>query len=298
MNHFNADATSLTGFVLGLALLPLAALAVYVLGVGVREGEVVLVRRFGRLVRELKNPGWHFIPDRCLPWVAIERISTRREFRTISDVAVNDAQGTTVVVDVFLELRIVDAAKASFSVADRELALTNLVSHALISVLGTRTAEDIICERGSLAEELRRETSGQTARWGVRVERALLRNVSLLPDVSQQLLRSVSARIERWKADIEEAGRQRGAMLEAKTSAEIAELVARARAEYPAAIGRAYKTLEALPRVCEAYNELYELSLMHPTRTVAFVGFDADEVRPVDAAMLLQPNGDEGTGHG
>jgi len=36
------------------------------------------------------------------------------------------------------EFRIVDAARASFGVVDRERALTNVVSHGAISVLGNR----------------------------------------------------------------------------------------------------------------------------------------------------------------
>ena len=67
--------------------------------------------------------------------------------------------------------------------------------------------------------------------------------------------------------------------------------VAEARAAYPLALGRAFHQLKQKPRVCTAYNELYELSLMHPQRMLAFVGFKDGELRPVDAAMLLPGNG-------
>ena len=60
-------------------------------------------------------------------------------------------------------------------------------------------------------------------------------------------------------------------------------------AAYPTALGRAFARLKQKPRVCAAYNELYELSLIHPQRTVAFVGFKDGELRPADAAMLI-PN--------
>jgi regulator of protease activity HflC (stomatin/prohibitin superfamily) len=200
---------------------------------------------------------------------------------------VNDARGTTVTVDVFLEFRILDPYKASFAVVDWERALTSLVSHSVTSALGNRQFEDILSDRSSLADSVRREVTDETNRWGIGLERLMIRSVTVLPEVSHEMMRSVAARIERWKADIEEDGRQRVAFLEAKTGREVAQLVAEARSQYPAAMGRAFDRLKASPAVCKAYNELYELSLMHPQRTIAFVGFAEGEIRPVDAAMIV-----------
>lgn len=281
------DSLLVTGFLGGAVLVPLLVLLIKLVHVRVNEREVVLVTRFGRLAATLKDAGWHFVPDRALPWVDLKRVSLRREYKNIQTVCVNDHNGTTVLVDLFLEYRIVDAARASFSVVDWERGLTNVVSHAALSVLGNRKFEEILGERGTLAAELRRETSEEIERWGIRIERVLLRNVALLPEISHQVVRSVAARLERWKADIEEDGRQRVAMLGARTSAEIATLVAEARAAYPLALGRAFEELKQKPRVCAAYNELYELSLLHPQRMLSFVGFKEGEVRPVDAAMLM-----------
>ena len=280
------DSLLLTGFLVGAALLPLLALLVKLVHVRVNEREVVMITRFGRLAKTLTVPGWHFVLDHAAPWSHVHRVSVRREFKNISTVCVYDARGTTVLVDLFLEYRIVDAEKATFGVADWERGLTNVISHAALSVLGNRKFEEILCERGALADELRKETLEETRRWGVRIERVLLRNVALLPETSAQVVRSVAAQLERWKADIEEDGRQRVAMLGAQTSAEIATLVAEARAANPTALGRAFTKLKLTPRVCAAYNELYELSLLHPQRTVAFIGFKEGEMRPADAAML------------
>jgi hypothetical protein len=62
--------------------------------------------------------------------------------------------------------------------------------------------------------------------------------------------------------------------------------VAEAKGQYPLAIGRALGRLKPEPEVFAAYNELYELSLVRPHRTVAFRGFGEGELRAVDAAML------------
>jgi len=43
------------------------------------------------------------------------------------------------------------------------------------------------------------------------------------------------------------------------------------------------------PKVLAAYNELYRLSLLRPHRATAFIGFEDEGMRAVDAAMLPQP---------
>lgn len=281
----NNDAQLVLGVLIGLLCIPVAAFVMRALHVSVQEGETVLITRFGKLAAVLSRPGWHWVPDRILPWAQVDHVSTRRDHRIIRDIVVNDAGGTTVMVDVFLELRITDPVKARFSVADWERALTNVVTHDVISILGTMDLKDIVADRTELHGQLERDIAEETARWGVRIERVLLHDVRLLPELSEQMLRSVAAKLERWKADVEEEGRQRVAMIEAETSAEVATLVAEAKAQHPLAVGRAYAMLQKTPHIRAAFDELYELSLLHPQRTIAFAGFDG-ELRAVDAAML------------
>jgi hypothetical protein len=44
--------------------------------------------------------------------------------------------------------------------------------------------------------------------------------------------------------------------------------------------------MKAHSPVFNAYNDLYELSLVRPHRTVAFRGFDKSELRATDATMI------------
>jgi regulator of protease activity HflC (stomatin/prohibitin superfamily) len=276
------------GILAGLAVLPLLAAVAKMMRVEVEDEEVALVTRFGKLVSVLKEPGWHWLFGRMLPHVNVEHVSLRRDFRHITNVHINDARGTTVVVDVFLEYRIVDPVKATFEVADWDRSLRNVVSHAVISILGDREFKEILCDRTDLGERLKQEIDAETGRWGLKIEFALIRNVSLLPEVSQQLFHMIAARLERAKAHIEEEGHQRVALLEAQTSARVSELVADAKAQYAAAVGRAYSDLKKNHEVFSAYEALYELSLLKPQRTIAFKGF-GDELRSADAAMLAPP---------
>ncbi len=285
----SSDHQFVFGILLGLAILPFFGLFLRLFRVEVEDGEAILVTRFGKFVNKLDRPGWHWLADRVAPWTKTYTVSLRSDFRDFPNICINDSRGTTIVVDVWLEFRVVDPAKATFEIADWNHALKNLVSHAVISILGNREFKHILTDRTELGEKLRADVGAETARWGIKVEVAYVKNISLLPEVSQQLFLAVAARLERAKADLEERGRQQVAKLQANTSATLATLIAEARGQYPAAVGRAYAELKKKPAVFAAYTELYELSMARPQQTIAFKDFEPGEMRALEAAMLQAP---------
>lgn len=274
--------------VVGLTLLSLAFRGLYI---GVEDEHVALVTSFGKLVAKLDKPGLAFFPTRWLPWVKVQQVSLARDFRVIHDLRLNDARGTTVVADLWLELRVVDPEKALFAVEDWDKATQNLVLHAAMTILGSRDFQEILDDRSELGAKLQRDVSSETERWGVKVDQVFVRHVALLPEVSRQVFGTVGARLERARAVLIEQGKLDVAQLEAETSRRVASLVAEAKSQYPLAVGRALKKLQARPAVFDAYNALYELAQIRGPRTVAFRGFDGKELRVIDAAMLpdVQP---------
>ncbi len=255
-------------------------------GVGVEDEHVALVTSFGKLIARLEKPGLHVLPTKWLPWVKVQQVSLARDFRVIHDLHVNDARGTTVVADLWVELRVIDAEKALFAVEDWDQATQNLVVHAAMSILGSRDFQQILDDRSELGAQLQRDVSAETERWGVKVDQVFVRNVALTPEVSRQVFGMVATRLEQARAVLFEEGRLDAAQLEANTAQQVASLVAEAKAQYPLAVGRALERLAKSAPVFEAYNELYELAQLRGPRTVAFRGFDGNEVRAVDAAML------------
>lgn len=282
----------IVGLVLGGVTIPLLLLVARAVTIVVEDEEAILVTSFGKLARSFTTPGLHLLPTKLMPWMTHTRVSLRRDFRHFKSVHVNDARGTTVIVDLWVEFRVADPAKAIFSVTDWDQALQNLVSHAATSILGSREFHEILCDRTELGELLEKDIAAETAAWGIAIELVFIRNVSLLPEVSRQMFETIAARLERAKADVVENGRLDVAQLEADTAMRVASLVAEAKGQYPIAIGRALADLKTRPSVFDAYQELYELSLVRPHRTISFRGFTSDELRAADAAMLqLDGNG-------
>ena len=279
------------GAVAGLVSLTLGSLVWRGLSISVEDEHVALVTSFGKLVAKYDKPGLVFHPARWLPWVKVRQVSLARDFRVIHDLRLNDARGTTVVADLWLELRIVDPEKALFAVEDWDKATQNLVLHAAMTILGSRDFQGILDDRSELGARLQRDVSSETERWGVKVDQVFVRHVALLPEVSRQVFGTVAARLERARAVLMEQGRLDAAQLDADTSRRVAVFVGEAKAQYPLAVGRALKRLQAKPAVFEAYNMLYELAMVRGSRTVAFRGFEG-ALRAVDAAMVPDGSAD------
>ncbi len=277
------------GVAIVLLAVPLGTMVMRALTLQVEDEEAVLVTHFGKLVHTFREPGLHFYGAKALPWTDHQRVSMRRDFRHFKNVHVNDARGTTVIVDLWLEFRVSDPAKAIFSVADWNRSLTNLVAHAATSILGSREFRQILNDRTELGTLLQHDISHETERWGLEIENVFIRNVSLLPEVSRQMFETIAARLERAKAHVDELGRLEVAQLEADTSMRVADLVAEAKGQYPLAIGRALSSVKKKPAIFSAYTELYDLSLVRPHRTVTFRGFADGELRAADAAMVVPP---------
>lgn len=275
------------GIVVGLLAIPLGALVMRLVTIEVEDEEAMLVTSFGKLVHTFNEPGLHFYVARALPWTKTTCVSLRRDFRHFKNVHVNDASGTTVIVDLWLEFRIHDPRRAIFLVADWNRSLNNLVAHAATSILGSRGFRQILNDRTELGSLLQSDISLETKRWGLEIENVFIRNVSLLPEVSRHMFETIAARLERAKAHVDEVGRLQVAQLEADTAMQVAELVAEAKGQYPAAIGRAFTQIKKRPPVFQAYNELHDLSLVRPDRTVTFRGFDEGDLRAADAAMMV-----------
>lgn len=263
--------------------------------VSVDDKQVALVTVFGRFVEKLARPGLHVLPSKLFPWVQVIHVSKARDFRSYKGIHVNDSRGTTMSVDLWVELHLVDSVKSQFAVTDWNRALESVVAHAAISILGKSDFQQALQDRQELGERLRADIAREAERWGLSIDSAFIQQIELLPEVASELSNTIAARLERATAEIEANGRLEVAQLEADTTREVATLVADARAQYPLAVGQALTSLKHTPEVLEAWHELFELSQLRPSRTVAFRGFDGTQaLRSADAAML-QAVPDQGT---
>ncbi|MBC7658423.1 MAG: SPFH/Band 7/PHB domain protein [Chitinophagaceae bacterium] len=274
-------------FVAGLALLPLIWSVFRILTLTVDEESAVILNRFGKTFRILREPGFTFLPERILPWVTTHTVSLKRDFRHYDEIHVNDCRGTTIVIDVWIEFRVVSPEKSLFHIENWEGSLQSLLTNSTTSILGTFEFQQILSNRSELGSMLKADIADETARWGLEINLVFISKLSLLADVSEQLFNTVAARLEKAKSDIEEVGRLEALTLEAETSAKVSALVAEAKGQHALGVSRVYKKLSQHPDVFKGYKQLYALSVLKPQRTVLFQGFGTEEFSAIEAAMTV-----------
>ncbi len=290
-----------TNFLIGLAIAPVALALVVILFktlfVYVPEGHQVLELSFGKLVKTHSEPGL-IGPGKLWPWKRYIEVSRQWDERILKNIESNDAQGTSVQVDLRVTFRIVDANKALFGVDNWEEALESSAVHEAAAELAGKDRELFLRCAPELSIALTDSLRTSMATYGIEIASARMMNVQLRDEVARQMFEAVAAKLEIAKAEYEERGRTDAALLLARTEQRVAELEARAKTESLKAVGRAYSVLRETPPLFEAYEELYKLSQIDPSRVVSFGGFG--DSGPTSAALAeadLELDGESGNGH-
>lgn len=279
----------LLGIIAGALVIPIFAVLFKCFFLQVKNETNILVCRFGKLVKVITKPGLHFQIDRMMPWMKFIAVSLKKDFRCIEEIHVNDLSGTTLIIDLWYEFKIHSPVKAAFHIESIEKFMNSIVISTTTSILGTFEFKYILENRDKVNEILLHEIKARLQIWGIHLEVLFLSRFSPLSEISKQLFDTISAQLEKTKADIEENGRLAVQLLEAQTTAKISELLAEAKGQYSLSVSAAYQEISKNLEVFDAYKKLYKLSLQKPHRMVSFQGFAANELSPLDAAMSVFP---------
>ena len=275
-----------SAFVISAFLLLLAFYVIRYATIVVQPEEVVLLLAHGRCQEDIYTPGVHFRSSLWIPGHRTIRISRQLEHQCFRDIQVNDAAGTTLRIDIWMDFKVSDARKSMFAIESWRTALNQLVPDVLMTQTGRVRLENLLADRESIAESVFEGVRTEALKWGVSIESLFIQDVRVLPDISRQLSSLVAAQIEMKKAHLEEEGRIRIQVLDAQTEVRVAELHAHAKSMHPVGVARAYSKMAKHPGLLEGFQELYQLSLLPSGRVISFVGFEGGEIGPLDAMMI------------
>jgi len=136
--------------------------------------EEVIQERLGKFKKNLK-PGFHFL----VPF--IDRPAYRREMREqVLDVPIQTCitkDNIEVAVDGLVYIKVMDAYKASYGIADYQAASINLAQTTMRSEIGKITLDDTFSEREKMNENIVREIDKAADPWGIKVLRYELKNI-------------------------------------------------------------------------------------------------------------------------
>jgi len=182
-----AMALTIVSLVLILVSLPLSLFCVVKV---VQEYERAVIFRLGRLLTGgARGPGVFFV----IPCVDVyEKIDMRSQTFEIPPQEILTKDSVTVFVNAIMYYKVANPIHAVANVDDYSGSARLLAATTLRNVLGTMTLGDILCQRESIAREMKSTLDEGTEPWGVMVERVEVKDVR----VPEQLQRAMAAEAE------------------------------------------------------------------------------------------------------
>jgi regulator of protease activity HflC (stomatin/prohibitin superfamily) len=167
----------------------------------VPERENVIVERLGKFLDVLK-PGLYFL----IPFFdkAAYRQEIREQVIDIPPQSVITSDNIQVEVDGLLYLKVMDAKKASYGIANYLAASVNLAQTTMRSEVGKLTLGEVFSERDKVNAKIIAEIDKASDPWGVKVLRYEVKDITPTKHVIETLEKQMEAEREK-RAEITRA---------------------------------------------------------------------------------------------
>ena len=240
-------------------------LAILTLFAGVKtvsQGYNWTVERFGKYTGTLR-PGLNLI----VPF--FDRIGHKMNMMEQAiDIPQQDVitkDNATVTVDGLAFYQVIDAAKASYEIANLDLAIVKLTMTNIRSVMGAMDLDQMLSHRDEINERLLRVVDAAVSPWGVKVNRIEIKDIVPPANLVQSMGRQMQAEREKRAVVLEAEGRREAAFRDAEARERLAQAEAKATEMVSEAVSRgdvaslnyfvAQKYLEAFGKLAQSPNQ-------------------------------------------
>jgi regulator of protease activity HflC (stomatin/prohibitin superfamily) len=233
----------------------------------VQQSQCMIVERLGSYSRTLTSGLNVIIPfldaPRELIWITdsgirrSSRIDLRETVLDVPEQSVITKDNVSISIDALLYIQIIDPVRASYEIAHLPLAVSQLAQTSLRNVIGEMDLDETLASRDIINSKLKVILDEATDKWGTKVNRVELKNITPPRDIQQAMEKQMQAERER-RAKVLEAEGDKQARI-ARSEGERQENINHADGEKEAQVRRALGEADAIRAVAEAKRQAIEL---------------------------------------